>query len=86
MQKEFEEFIILNVRSINCYTSLSIRDHLLGRNKTEEPTVIDYIDKFYATAVENNANLAACTIRTLCQGHTPLKELSSEKEKRTLVC
>jgi hypothetical protein len=43
VQKEFDAFIILNGRSINRYTSLSILDYLLGRNKPEESTIVTYM-------------------------------------------
>lgn len=45
VQKEFDEFIIMNRRSINRYSATSICDFLLGCNEPEEPLVADYIDK-----------------------------------------
>jgi hypothetical protein len=86
VQRDFDEFIILNGSNINQHTATSIRDKLLGRNKVAAPTVTGYIDHFFATAIEKNDNLAGGTKRTYVKAIRHLKNfLAQSKRKHLLV-
>ena len=52
VQRDFEELLILNGKNINQHSAINIRDHLMGRNKVEAPSVTAYIDNFFATAID----------------------------------
>lgn len=54
VQKAFDDFVILNSRNLIAYSADGIRDLLLGRGASSEPTVVDYIEKYYANSIENN--------------------------------
>lgn len=61
VQKEFDDFILINRKNLTNYSPNAIRDLLLGRTqdgKGVEPTVIDYIEKYYTSTVEQNPNLS----------------------------
>jgi site-specific recombinase XerD len=85
VQQAFDEFIILNAKNINRYSASSIRDYLLGRNKLEEPTVVSYIDNFFASTIEKNDNLAAGTKRTYVKAIRHLKNFLRQTKREKLL-
>jgi hypothetical protein len=85
VQREFDDFILLNAKSLKNYSSNSIRDFLLGRNQTADPTVLDYIEKFYSSSIENNSNLSIGTKKNYVKANRHLKKFLIERKKQNLL-
>jgi delta-aminolevulinic acid dehydratase/porphobilinogen synthase len=45
VQKDFDDLVVLNSTCLCEYSASAIRDCLLGRGKSTDPTIIDYIEK-----------------------------------------
>jgi hypothetical protein len=83
VQKEFDDFILLNTKSLKNYSSNSIRDLLFGRNQTADPTVLDYMEKYYSSSIENNSNLSIGTRKNYIKANRHLKKFLTERKSKT---
>jgi hypothetical protein len=59
----FQEFMIAHSSELHRFTAAEIRDHVMGKPKGAEKTVLAYIDTYYTTAVESNQKLSSGTIK-----------------------
>lgn len=55
LDKQYEDFRILNATSHSKYSAQDIRDYIIGKSpKEKEVTVIEYIDKYYQSTILPN--------------------------------
>jgi hypothetical protein len=84
VQKEFDEFIIMNSKSLMKYSANSIRDLLLNRNLASAPTVIGYIEKYFTSSIERSANLSIGTKKNYIKANRHLKMFLTQTRKQSL--
>jgi hypothetical protein len=73
IEKKFEDFRHHNATELDRYTAKTIRDIITGQDSTPDHKLLLYIDKYYQTAIEQNAQLAAVTKRNYRKAFTHLK-------------
>jgi site-specific recombinase XerD len=82
IQKEFDDFVLLNSKNLKKFSANVLRDLLLGRNEeTKDSTVLEYIDKYFASTIEKNPNLSIGTKRNYIKANRHLKHFLVTKKK-----
>ena len=76
---------LINSRSLLAFFANSIRDLLLKRGASSEPTVVDYIEKYYANSVENNTSLSKGTKKNYVKANKHLKNFLAKNKMATLL-
>ena len=88
VQKGFDDFVLMNGKNMSAYSALNVRDHLLGRSSNYHPkdqTALEYIEKYYTSTIEKNANLSIGTKKNHVKANRLLKNFLTQKKKQHLL-
>ncbi|HEY0041459.1 MAG TPA: phage integrase SAM-like domain-containing protein, partial [Flavisolibacter sp.] len=86
IQKEFDDFILMNPKTLKNFSAHAIRDLLLGRNEeSKDPTVIDYTQNYFASTIEKNRNLSIGTKKNYIKANRHLINFLKYKKKEQLL-
>src|SRR4051812_23561139 len=80
----FPEFMIAHSSELHRFTAAEIRDHVMGKPKGAEKTVLEYIDTYYTTAVEYNQKLSSGTIKNYRKSIVHFKKYLVDKKLEKL--
>lgn len=85
VQKDFDDFVALQGKNLGNFSAIAIRDLLLGRGKTTDPTVLEYAERYFTSSIEKNSNLSIGTKKNYIKANRHLKNFLIQKKKQALM-
>jgi integrase len=85
IEKKFDDFRHHNATELNRYTAKTIRDIITGQDSKPDHKLLLFIDKYYQTAIEQNAQMAEGTKRNYRKAFTHLNAFINFRKSKDIM-
>lgn len=73
LDQKFQEFLILNSSGLSTCNARMILDHVMGKNKQKDLTVLNFVNDIFNKAIKDNGSLTPGTVRNYRKALNHLK-------------
>lgn len=85
LDQKFQEFITLNVTNLPNYNAAYIKEYVLGNNSSQQKSVLQFVDDYYANSVIQNVSRTPGTIKNYRRSINHLRNFLILRKQENLV-
>lgn len=85
LDQKFQEFIIMNATDLPKYSAAFIKDYVLGKNTSQQKTVIKFVDDYFTNSVIQNVSRTPGTIKNYRRSINHLRNFLVLRKQGNLV-